>query len=88
MGSVCWLELEPYHSKRQKMAAKVLLEQALRPIAAFSEVAVPHSVVEYVNVLMPAFTNKVNVASVHVHCVHHVFFLQIAQVVTDCNSLL
>ena len=41
MGSVCGLELKPYHSKRQKMAAKVLLEQALCPIAAFSEVAVP-----------------------------------------------
>ena len=40
-GSICGLELKPYHSKRQKMAAEVLLEQALRPIAAFSEVAVP-----------------------------------------------
>ena len=44
LGSVCGLELKPYHSKRQKMAAKVLLEQALRPIAAFSEVAVPRLV--------------------------------------------
>ena len=43
-GSICGLELKPYHSKRQKMAAKVLLEQALRPIAAFSEVAVPRLV--------------------------------------------